>query len=244
MPGTTTHRGKRFRGIGNQSVAIPPGSVPPAGFEMFAICTRSRQACVGPRWWVDHARADWRAKGRAVHHLRVRVLGRDRLGRSAVGQARGLLRGGAGEQHGRDRGERDKGERPPERVPVGGREVAGMVDLGEQPALEDDRYVIFRLSAPRPGLRFGNDAIARRANRPLSECREPVARLGWSRANRAVTDVHHRADVQGHHSAAGRIRTCDPRIKSPLLCQLSYGGERGMIAQVRGLWRSTWRIRE
>ena len=31
---------------------------------------------------------------------------------------------------------------------------------------------------------------------------------------------------RGLVNAAGRIRTCDPRIKSPLLCQLSYGGRR------------------
>ena len=45
--------------------------------------------------------------------------------------------------------------------------------------------------------------------------------------------------LQGHHSAAGRIRTCDPRIKSPLLRQLSYGGESAMIAAERQ-WRK-WR---
>ena len=39
--------------------------------------------------------------------------------------------------------------------------------------------------------------------------------------------------LQGIGDAAGGDRTHDLRIKSPLLCQLSYGGQVRMIAHVR-----------
>jgi hypothetical protein len=38
------------------------------------------------------------------------------------------------------------------------------------------------------------------------------------------------ADLQADRDAAGGDRTHDLRIKSPLLCQLSYGGVASMIA--------------
>ena len=41
------------------------------------------------------------------------------------------------------------------------------------------------------------------------------------------------AALQTFRSAAGGDRTHDLRIKSPLLCQLSYGGQVRMIAHVR-----------
>ncbi len=43
------------------------------------------------------------------------------------------------------------------------------------------------------------------------------------------------AYMQSLPDAAGRARTCDRRIKSPLLYQLSYGGEVHMIAHADNL---------
>jgi hypothetical protein len=34
--------------------------------------------------------------------------------------------------------------------------------------------------------------------------------------------------------APGRIRTCDRRIRSPVLCPLSYGGSRVWMLEIRG----------
>ena len=42
--------------------------------------------------------------------------------------------------------------------------------------------------------------------------------------------------IDANSHAAGGDRTHDLRIKSPLLCQLSYGGSRTMIAHRRGDW--------
>jgi hypothetical protein len=48
---------------------------------------------------------------------------------------------------------------------------------------------------------------------------------------------HQRCVLQVLHHAAGGARTHDPRIKSPLLYQLSYSGAWGMIA-ARGGWKT------
>jgi hypothetical protein len=45
-------------------------------------------------------------------------------------------------------------------------------------------------------------------------------------------------DLQLLPSAAGRARTCDRRIKSPLLYQLSYGGAAPMMSAARGSRRA------
>jgi hypothetical protein len=49
---------------------------------------------------------------------------------------------------------------------------------------------------------------------------------GCARAGRRRAE---HAEVPASSHAAGRARTCDRRIKSPLLYQLSYGGERGNV---------------
>jgi hypothetical protein len=68
--------------------------------------------------------------------------------------------------------------------------------------------------------------FARRRNDGRCEGRDPRERAA-SRDTKVFRGTPPTGDspyLQVETSAAGRIRTCDPRIKSPLLCQLSYGG--------------------
>ena len=53
------------------------------------------------------------------------------------------------------------------------------------------------------------------------------------RASKARLAKCEKSDLQGVCDAAGGDRTHDLRIKSPLLCQLSYGGQVRMIAHGR-----------
>src|SRR5436190_18676109 len=46
---------------------------------------------------------------------------------------------------------------------------------------------------------------------------------GLPLSDRVVNQETRGPRVQGLRSAPGRIRTCDPRIRSPPLCPLSYG---------------------
>jgi hypothetical protein len=81
---------------------------------------------------------------------------------------------------------------------------------------------------------------SRRSNRVHGADPAPISgHIGDTKRFRGNVLDPKTAIQQGIYSAAGRIRTCDPRIKSPLLCQLSYGGPWAMIAHGRELWRST-----
>ena len=123
---------------------------------------------------------------------------------------------------------RDRVEVGDERPRVAGRRGDRAGDLDRRPgrhdAENDVRLVDERLQRPD----VLDSGLAREASRPVAATveRDDDAHAAFLEAL-ADRAPHRPAPTSPTTNAPGRIRTSDPRIRSPLLCPLSYGRSQG-----------------